>query len=68
MYISCFCFCILEVKELLREACMYAFALTDAVDKHVISEDDVIIDALAKSCVGFFFQTICKFSFNVFNY
>jgi len=39
-----------EVKRLLQEACMYAFALTDNESAIVIAEDDIIIDSLARSC------------------
>ena len=44
----------LEVKRLLQEACMYAFALTDNENAIVIAEDDIIIDSLARSCVSYF--------------
>ena len=47
-----------EVKRLLQEACMYAFALTDNESAIVIAEDDIIIDSLARSCVSYFTMTI----------
>ena len=37
---------------------MYAFVLTDAESNHVISEDDVIIDSLARSCVSCFISIV----------
>eukprot|EP00794_Sanderia_malayensis_P014873 gene14873-16419_t len=40
-----------DVRNLLREACLYALALVDPEQTFKVDEDDAVIESLAKSCV-----------------